>query len=71
VSPISILHLEDSAIDAELIYERLRLQGLDVVIRRVETRGEFIAALDEGGFDMIFADHTLPDYDGMSALDAA
>jgi PAS domain S-box-containing protein len=63
-----ILHLEDSAVDADLIAERLRFGGLDAAITRVDGREEFIAALRRGGIDLILADFSLPAFDGISAL---
>lgn len=65
---LKILHLEDSQLDAELIQSILETEGLKAEIRRVETRPEFTAALDEGGWDLILADFALPTYDGKSAL---
>ena len=65
---LRILHLEDSGNDAELIRENLADGGLDCVIVRVDTREEFVAALERGGFDLILADYKLPLFDGLSAL---
>jgi len=67
-SPLSILHLEDSHPDAELIKAALDREGIVCNAVRVETRGAFMAAIDRGGFDIIFADYSLPDFDGLSAL---
>ena len=49
----------------------LAAEGLPFKINRVEARDAFVAALEEGGFDMIISDYTLPSYDGHSALLAA
>ena len=65
---LRILHLEDSDADAELVEVLLRSKGLDCHITRVETRTEFEAALEAGGFDLILSDYRLPTYDGRSAL---
>ena len=35
---------------------------------RIETREEFVAAMERGGFDLILADYSLPSFDGLSAL---
>jgi PAS domain S-box-containing protein len=35
---------------------------------RAETQSDFCAALEQGGFDLILADYTLPSFDGLSAL---
>ncbi len=68
---IRILHLEDSTLDADLICEYLRGDGLQCDIHRVWTRGEFEQALKERVFDLILADHQLPEFDGESALTIA
>jgi len=65
---IHILHLEDDAVDAELIQEKIEAAGLICRIVHVQTRDEFDAALRQGGYDIILADFRLPLYDGMSAL---
>ena len=40
-------------------------------VDRVETRDDFLAALEAGGFDLILADFSLPSFDGLSALQLA
>jgi PAS domain S-box-containing protein len=67
-TPIAILHLEDSPIDAELIVEQLLQAGIDHRIERVETRGEFVAAVGSRHYDLILSDYALPAFDGQSAL---
>ncbi|HEX8200980.1 MAG TPA: PAS domain S-box protein, partial [Isosphaeraceae bacterium] len=69
--PIAILLLEDSPLDAELIGARLSKGGIDYAMRRVETRGEFLAALRAGPIDLILADYSLPSFDGLAALELA
>ena len=59
-SPLRVLHLEDNPGDAELIQAVLEGEGAICDVTRVETRAEFVASLDEGGFDLILADYTLP-----------
>jgi PAS domain S-box-containing protein/putative nucleotidyltransferase with HDIG domain len=65
---LRILHLEDNPADAELVQRTLTAAGLACDMLRVETREQFEAALNQGGFDLILADKTLPQYDGLSAL---
>jgi signal transduction histidine kinase len=67
-SPLRILYLEDEQPDAELVKSALDGEGIACKIFRVETSDDFIAAIDRGGFDVIFADYSLPGFDGLSAL---
>ena len=69
--PIRILLVEDSDIDTELLTAHLTRAELDVEIDRVYARKPFLTALDQGGIDVILADFSLPDFDGLSALTLA
>ena len=64
-----ILYLEDDPGDAELVQETLASDGIGCQVTRVETEADFIASLEQGGFDLILADFTLPTFDGLSAKD--
>lgn len=66
---LRILYLEDEPRDADLVHETLAADGVESEIIRVETEAEFISALEQGGFDLILADYTLPSFDGLSALE--
>ena len=70
VRRVRILHLEDDDMDAELIEATLGA-GLDCEVRRVVGRAEYMAALEEDGFDVILADYALPAFSGPAALAAA
>src|SRR5689334_248298 len=63
-----ILHLEDSAIDAELVAAHLARSGLACTIRLVADRAVYAAALSDEAFDLILADYVLPGFDGLEAL---
>jgi signal transduction histidine kinase/DNA-binding response OmpR family regulator len=65
---LRILHLEDSLKDAELIEATLAGEGLACEVVLVDTRADFVAALEQGGFDLILADYGLTSFDGLSAL---
>lgn len=69
--PLRILHLEDNPTDAELVRRNLIEGGLNVEISRVFTPSTYTAALEEGRFDLILSDYTLPGFDGGSALTLA
>ena len=66
---LRILYLEDEPRDADLVHETLAADGIESELIRVETEAEFISALEQGGFDLVFADYTLPSFDGLSALE--
>src|SRR5580658_2009809 len=70
-APLRILYLEDDPRDAELVQGTLEAGGIDCDLTRVETQDELAAALQQGGFDLILADYTLPAFDGLSALKVA
>jgi len=63
-----LLHLEDSPLDAELIAACVSRALPGCTIRLVATRADYVAALREGGFDIILADFVVPGFDGMAAL---
>jgi PAS domain S-box-containing protein len=67
-SALRILYLEDNPTDAELVRETLAADGITSDITRVETETGFVQALEQGGFDVVLADYTLPSFDGLSAL---
>jgi PAS domain S-box-containing protein len=70
-SPLRVLHLEDNPTDAELVQDTLESDGIGTEVTRVETESDFASALRQGGFDIIFADYTLPSFDGLTALKIA
>lgn len=67
---IRILMLEDTPTDAELIELELRHAGIDYVALRVQTRDDFMRALQDFDPDIVLSDYRLPTFDGRSALDA-
>jgi PAS domain S-box-containing protein len=71
MSPLKILHLEDSRPDAELVAATLASGGLAADIVRVDRRETFQAALESGDFDLILADYNLPAFDGVTAQELA
>ena len=64
---LRILHLEDNAIDADLVDATLAEDGMVVEIARVDNRQTFEQALRSSAFDVILADYNLPAFDGCSA----
>ena len=70
-SPIHILHLEDDRNDASLIKKTLAAEGVTCAITCVQSRVDFVAALERGGIDLILSDGALPGFGGISALKIA
>jgi len=69
--PLRVLYLEDDIKDSERVRDTLAADGITCQVRRVETKTDFLAALDEGGFEIILAEYDLPGFDGLSALNIA
>jgi two-component sensor histidine kinase len=65
---LSVLLLEDSALDAELVTEALAGARLELTVERVVSAAEFTRAIRDKGWDLILADYRLPAFDGLSAL---
>lgn len=71
---LNLLHIEDSADDAELLRLELESAGYALSYRRVESRDELNAALGQGQWDIIVSDFNLPTftaYDVLQQLEAA
>jgi len=66
-APLNILILEDQPTDAELMLHELRRSGFESDWRRVETKEEFLTSLDPCP-DVILADYSLPQFNGLRAL---
>ncbi len=67
-SPIRILMVEDSALDAELIALQLSRAGLPFSVERTWSDQGMRDALAAHDFDVILADHVLPGFSGDLAL---
>ena len=70
-STFRILHLEDSLDDCELVHQLLVDDGIDCEIIRCENREKFLQNLEKKDFDLIFADCTVPQFNGHHALELA
>ena len=68
VVSLRVLHLEDNPLDAELVAHAIAAEGYVCEIERVEDRETFVGLVKQRVFDLILADHTLPFFDGVSAL---
>lgn len=65
---LHILNLEDNTNDAELSAAMLSARWPDCQFTRVDRREDFLAALDQGGVDVILSDYTMPGFSGLEAL---
>jgi PAS domain S-box-containing protein len=68
---IKILLVEDVELDAELTEYELKHANIEYVTRRVEEEADFRRELKDFKPNLILADHSLPNFDGVSALKIA
>ncbi len=71
MTKLRILHLEDSATDAEIVWRALKKNGVEGEMVLADTESEYLAALERGSFDVILADNGLPGFNGLAALKIA
>ncbi len=71
MSALKFLLLEDSLLDIELIEALLAESDIKCQLTSVKAQPEFESALEQGGFDLILSDYSLPGFDGIAALDIA
>ena len=71
VQVLNILFIEDSDSDADLLVRFLKKEGIAFISTRVWTKQAYLTALDENVFDLIIADHSLPQFSGMEAFHLA
>jgi PAS domain S-box-containing protein len=65
---LKILHIEDIQSDAELIERTLKRSGIEFEKLLVDTKDEYVKALDEFHPDVILSDHSLPAFNSLEAL---
>jgi len=68
-SPLRILHLEDDPLDTALVHAVLETEGVTCSMTRVESRADFVAALERGDVELVISDFSLPAFDGLAALE--
>ncbi len=66
--PLYVLILADSAANAELVVRELRRAEFDPQWQRVDSEADFLAALNLA-VDVIIADYSSPQFDGLRALE--
>jgi two-component system, NarL family, sensor histidine kinase UhpB len=67
--PLRVLLVEDSEDDALLLLRELRRGGYEPFSERVDTAGDMEAALEERGWDLVIADHSMPEFSSSAALE--
>lgn len=65
---LRVLVIEDSEDDTLLLIRELQRGGYDPEYQRVETSDSMINALSDRSWDIIFADYTMPQFNGVKAL---
>jgi two-component system cell cycle sensor histidine kinase/response regulator CckA len=66
--PLSVLMVEDSDEDTELVIRELRRGGYDVSFVRVDTPQAMSATLEDQTWDVVICDYSLPHFGGADAL---
>ena len=64
-NPLRILHVEDSRKDAEMVETMLQQEGIVCEVLRVDTRTDYVSALEQRSFDLILGDYSMPGFDGL------
>jgi CheY-like chemotaxis protein len=65
---VSILFLEDIENDMLLILHELERRNMIVNYQRIETKNEFLSAIEDQNWDVIISDYNLPQFSGLEAL---
>lgn len=68
---ITVLHLEDSDLDAAFVETWLQRSGLPVRVQRAIDRDSFINELRSKPFGVILSDYQVPTFEGFTALELA
>jgi diguanylate cyclase (GGDEF)-like protein len=68
---LRLLMVEDVPAEAEIAAWQLKSAGLNCAVRRVEREQEFRDALLQWQPDIVLSDFTLPQFDGLTALEIA
>ncbi len=67
--PLSILLVEDSLEDAELLIDHLTQAGLRISFLRVDSEPTMCKALENSLWDLVLSDYSLPQLNGFKALE--
>ncbi|NUQ76647.1 MAG: PAS domain S-box protein [Polyangiaceae bacterium] len=67
--PLRVLVVEISEQDTNRCLHELHTGGYEVLYERVTTIEQYVAALDDGQWEVIFVNPAVPGFEGLSALD--
>ncbi len=67
-TPLRLLMIEDSPDDAELVLRELRRGGFEPQPKIIATESQMRAALDDGPWDIIISDFSMPSFSGLRCL---
>ncbi len=67
--PLKLLIVEDSEDDTLFLLRELKRGGFEPMFRRVDSMSAVSAALDQGAWDLIISDHTLPGFGSLHVLE--
>ncbi len=67
--PLKVLIVEDSEEDTMLILHEFRKYGYMPDYIQVMDAESLASSIDEGGWDLILSDYSMPSFDGMKALE--
>jgi PAS domain S-box-containing protein/putative nucleotidyltransferase with HDIG domain len=65
---LTVLIVEDSETDAQLIIRLLKKAGYDIAFEQVETAVQMRAALEKQAWDIVISDHSMPQFSSLAAL---
>ena len=66
---IRILYLEDNQLDVEIVRNVFEGEKIDIELKEVKTKSDFIKEVESFDPDIILADFSLPSFDGLEALE--
>src|SRR5918999_5959936 len=69
MQPLRALIVEDSEDDAILLARELQRAGYSTTSTRVDSAPALQEALDQGPWDLVFADYTMPGFNAFAALE--
>ncbi len=65
---LNILHLEDEPSVVKVVSSLLEKEGFSVKVSIIQTKPEFLKAVQNHKFDLIISDYALVGFDGLDAL---